>query len=412
MDYQQKIVIVVVVLLLLLAVYFVATQETPEAEEPEDSSGAMELLLKGLGFGQGHGEYVYSYTEVSDDYKTEYIFTKNGNESLVEVRNPLSSKKAYYLSNDTILCVEYPPGKESCSSVKYNEMLRNYMNSLQVKLPNDDSIEQGKRDMEYLLAQGYVKLDPEITEKTGCSEITYRLDYSNASLADAGRFGIQSNSPKVFDFRMCINNDTGYMHEMSFNWTYEGEGHYKTITLVSFSSYSSPITAPEELDGNAMGRLENEREQYVKLVDCYVSMEGEDRNRCIATIALDTHRTDLCELAGERRDRCLVSIVPLTKDVEICPEINDLSFKDDCYIELAGAYKNSTYCDNVQNASKMEFCLEVAVPPPETNETAGNETESDMDILDFLEYVDDVDSMDENATDQPSGNETNATKDE
>jgi len=410
MDYQQKIVIVVVVLLLLLAVYFVATQEVPETEGPEESSEAMELLIKGLSFGEGHEDYVYSYVEVSDEYKTEYTLTKNGNESLIEVRNPLSIKKAYYLGNDTILCVEYPPGKESCSSVKHSEALENYMNSLHVKLLDDASIEKNKRDMEYLLAQGYVKLSPEVTEGEGCSEVTYRLDYSNASLADAARFGVQTNAPRVFDFVMCINNGTGYMHEMTFNWTYEGEGHYKTRTLVSFKSYSSPITAPEELDGNAMARLENEREQYVKLVECYTDMEGEDRNRCIATIALDTHRTDLCELAGERRDRCLVSIVPLTKDVGICPAINDPSFRDDCYIELAGAYKNSTYCDEIQNASKMDFCLDVAAPEPEANETAGNETE--MDILDFLEYVDDADSMDGNATNQTAGNETNATKDE
>lgn len=411
MDYQQKIVMVVVVLLMLLALYFVATQEVPKSEEPADPSEAMELLLKGLSFGAGYEEYVYSYTEVSDGYKTEYVLTKNGNESMVEVRNPLSSKKAYYLNNDTVLCVEYPPGEESCSSVKYSETLENYMNSLHVKLLNDAYIQRGIRDMEYLFAGGYVKLSPEITERAGCSEISYRLDYSNASMADAGRFGIQTTSPKVFDFRMCIDNETGYMHERSFNWTHEGEGHYKTLTMVSFSSHSSPITGPEELDGNAMARLEKEREQYVRLVDCYVSMEGEERNRCIATIALDIHRKDLCEFAGERRDRCLVSIVPLTKDVEICPEIDDQSFKDDCYIELAGAYKNSTYCDNVQNASKMDFCLEVATPL-EINESAGNETESEIDILDFLEYIDDIDTMGGNSTNQTAGNETNATKDE
>jgi putative hemolysin len=84
---------------------------------------------------------------------------------------------------------------------------------------------------------------------------------------------------------------------------------------------------------------------------------AEERERCIATKALDLTNTRLCELSGTRRDRCLVSIVALKLNESICTQIRDLSFKDDCYIEMAGGKKDAGYCANILDASKKEFCL-------------------------------------------------------
>ncbi|MBD3210940.1 hypothetical protein GF318_06195 [Candidatus Micrarchaeota archaeon] len=409
MDYQEKTILLVVLLLSALAVYFVFTAETPEIpEQEEDVSEAEALLLKGVSFGKGHDNYIYAYTETADGYVTEYGLTSNGDRQLVEVRNLLSNKKAYYLENDTVLCIEYPPGEEVCSSVKGKSRVENYMRSLEVKLLNDTLIENGVRNTQYLLDQGYIRLSPNITNRSNCREISYQIDYTDASVGDAARFGIGINTPKIFNVTMCVNNRSGYMHERSVTYEQEGTVHYKNTSLVSFSSMSSAIEAPQNLSTGAITALEKEREQQVRLVGCFTTKEGEERDKCIATIALDLERKDLCEYAGDRRGRCLVSIVPLTLDEGICPTIQDQSFRDDCYTELAGAYQDSSYCEQVQDPEKKDFCTEIAVPEEEEEEPDTNQNESgnESDILDFMEYVD---QYGEEANETGGGNETNAT---
>jgi hypothetical protein len=380
MDYQEKIIIVAVVLLVAMAIYFVATAEQPVVEEPADSAEAQALLMKGLVFGKGLTDYSYAYTDTSDDFTIGFTLTRNGGDGLVEVKSPLSGKRAYFLENRTILCVDYPPGTEDCSVVTNNDQLDNYLTSLEVKFFDDERMDRAVRDLDYLIQNRYAVLDPELVDRGDCSELSYRLDYSTASVMDAARFGISATSPKVFDVTMCIDNRTGYVHESTFNYSYLGRDHYKTTTLISLSKFPDAITAPENLTANVFSRFEREREQQVKLAKCYTDMDGEDREKCIATLSLSLKRKDLCELAGTRRDRCLVSIVPSTRDVDICPTVNDLSFRDDCYIELAGGLKNETYCNSLQNASKMEFCLQVSEPEPEGNDLFN-------DSKDFLDYI-------------------------
>jgi hypothetical protein len=169
--------------------------------------------------------------------------------------------------------------------------------------------------------------------------------------------------------------------------------HMKITTVRSFSNTSAAIEPPANMSGDAVAVFRKEREQQVKLATCHTDKSGEEREGCVAAIALNLRRKDICELAGSRRDRCLVSIVPLTKDQTICTAIADASFKDDCYIELAGAYKDSSYCGNIKNASKVQDCQDAAKPRQPANganETdGGNSTTSGVDIEKFMEYVDD-----------------------
>jgi hypothetical protein len=409
MGYQEKIVLVVVVLLFAMAIYFVATTETEVIEDGDgpDTTEARQLLMKGLQFGKGQTDYAYAYRDISDGYITEYALTRVGNVSMVEVENLLSKKRAFFLENDTILCVNYS-GDEVCSSVKDSAKVENYLNSLSVKFFDDQRIDRNVRDFEYLLANDYVTLDPEIADRTGCREVSYTLDYTNATVSDAARFGIGVTSPKVFDWKICIDDETGNVHGRSFSYTYEGMDHSYSFELLSFSKFPPAIVPPENLTDGAVIELEKEREQQVKLVNCFVGKEGDEQDKCVAAMALSLKRKGLCEYAGGRRDRCLVSIVPLTKDTEICPSVMNQSFRDDCYIELAGAYKDVSHCDAVQDPERKDFCIDVATPDEEEPlpETEGNETEEEngMDMLDFMEYMEEYDKQDSNAT-----NESNST---
>ena len=418
MGFQQNVMILIVVVLVALALYFALSTEAPEPPPVTDNATEAEsLLMKGIEFGKGHDNYVFSYAKIADGYETTYKVTQNEQEGIVEVQNPLSSKRIYFLSNDTILCIRYPD-EETCSSVKDDSRLENYLESLKVEFFSDSRIEKNKRDMEYLVAHGYASLEPEIKSKTvgthGCDEISYTLDYSNITLSEAARFGIGADAPRVFERSMCVDNKTGYRWEETMNYTLLSLSHTYIFRLLSFESGSvGTITPPENLTEGAVDVLFEERKQLIEFAECFTTKEGEERERCIATMALQLRRTDLCELAGGRKDRCLVSLVPLLKDEAICTAITDPSYKDDCYIELAGAYKDSSYCDNIQDASKIAFCMEAATPPaeepipeelPEDNETMNDTNESGVDILDFMEYIDQYDS-DENQTE----NESNST---
>ncbi len=384
---QTKIALLAIAVLIVAGLYFVFTAE-PAVEEPEevDTTAVAVLLFKGLEFGKGVSEYQYSYSETSDGYVMLYTLTKKGDRGLVELRTPLSNKKLYFLENDTILCIDYL-GEEVCSTVKGLAELENYVESLRVKLLDDALIEKNNVDMQFLLANRFVKLDPEIIEKAECSQISYVLDFTDISLREAVRFGIGSNTPKIFNWTMCINNNTGYVHEKAFSYIYEEMLHTYSYKLESFQTTAPEIEPPADITTGAIAKLRNEREQSVKLTACFTDKQGAERNKCVSDLALVLRRTDLCDMAGERRDQCLVSLVPFKKDESICTSIVGISFKDDCYIELAGANKNESYCSNLQNQSKMELCIEAAQPVPPANDT---ETRA-IDIDTLMQQIEDYD---------------------
>jgi len=426
MEYQEKSLLLVTALLVVLAVYLTVTAPVAKPAENVSTRDAESLLMNGLSFGAGQPGYVYAYRELSDGYRTSYVLTRNANESLVEIQNPLSSKKIYFLANDTILCISYG-GNESCASVQNEGELSNYLNSLRAKFFNDSTIRRNKEDLRYLISKGHVLLNPVPTSKKveshQCSEVTYALDFSNMSVGDAGRFGVGSATPKKFDWTMCVDNATGYLWEKAFNYTYNGIPHRYVLTLVSYvPGYAASLSPPENLSGGVINILFNEKEQQIRMANCYAGEQGDERDKCLAAIALDNRRKDLCEYAGGRRDRCLVSIVPLTRDETICTAISSAAYRDDCYIELAGAHKNSSWCAMVQNTSKSDFCMGISNPPPTPppiplqnasngsmgQQQANNTTNSTIDINELLDFID-KQGDDKNATGNSTGNSSNGS---
>ncbi|VVC02730.1 Uncharacterised protein [Candidatus Bilamarchaeum dharawalense] len=389
MEYQ-KVVISIIVILAIIAVYLALVTIKPVQPEV-NTTAAEELLLKGVRFGMYESTYQLSYNELADGYRTYYSMEEDGENQSIYVQNPLSTKKAYYFSNETILCIKYPlTANESCASVYGNAELKNYMASLSSKFLNDALIERYKNDMSYLISKNYVKLSPDITTKTingkQCQEISYQIDYSNISLDDAARFGIGSDAPKKFNWKMCIDNQTGWIYSKYFDYKENGTTHTYEYQLVSFKKGEAAIVAPAELVDSVISILYQEREQYSKLAKCYTDKQGDDRERCITTMAITLKRKDLCDLTGQRRDTCLIALVPITKDEDICKLIVSQSVKDDCYIELAGAYKNSSYCSQMQNSSKLDQCYAAAkvaqqtpfLPPSDLCDAITNESSKDQ----------------------------------
>lgn len=380
MEYQQKILLAVIAVLVVFALYLAITsqpQQAPVVTAP-DVSAAESLLVHAMDFGKGMDTYTYSSEESSNGYWTFYNYTKSSNGEMVVFQNPLSTKAAYFLSNSTILCVNYS-SSAGCADVTGNAELANYLASLQSKFFNETIIDQNKMDIEYLIAKGYVIMDPTITNGTvsgmPCSAISYTLDMSNATVDDAARFGIGTNTPTVFSWSMCVDNKTGYVLDRSFNYTYNGIAFTNDNLLLALSPGAPQIVPPSNLTGDPLTALMQERVEQVTLANCFTTKQGADRDQCIADEAINIQSKELCSLTVARKDRCLVSIVPLTKDATICQEIQDPSYKDDCYVELAGAYKNDTYCADIVNATKVPECENASMPfPAENASITGNGT--------------------------------------
>jgi hypothetical protein len=307
---------------------------------------------------------------------------------MIEVTNPLSAKKVYFLGNDTILCIKYG-GKDACSSVHEVDRVENYINSLEAEFFSASLIDRNILDMSYLIAYDYVDVEAETESRTfdnhSCSEVTYNIDYTNISLSEAARFGIGSNSPSLFLLSMCVDNKTGYRIRQTMNYSHQGATHTYSAQLLSFQPDAVNITLPQNISEGAVDLLFKERTQQTKLAKCFTGKQGSAREKCVADLALVLKRSDLCDYSGSRRDRCLVSLVPSTRNESICTIVNDLSYKDDCYTEIAGAFKNSTYCSNIQNASKVSYCMDISKP----KQPSGNQTSNDtkVDMLDILNYM-------------------------
>jgi len=386
----------VIALLAVFAVglyYFFSTQEAAPAAGGADL--AQELFMKAASLGESANGYVYAYAEYSDGFPENYTLAYDGKLASVKVESPLSLKEVRFLGNDTVFCITFN-SNETCASVENESAAKSYVASMRSRLFDYAAISAAKADTAYRLNRSLQAFSPSLRTKLlqngkECISISYTIDYRNATLQELNRFGIGSGSPSVFDVSECIDNATGEIYEYRLDYTYQGKRHYVSRSLIRSDFAARPAIAPPQgISGGALDIAFSENAYKGELLKCY-QQSGSEQEKCIALVALALRSKGLCSYAGAREDRCLVSLVPVTKDASICPLVVNPSFKDDCYIELGGAYKNSTWCDSVEDAAKKDYCLQVSSPAPylPVQDETGNGTPGT-----------------ENATPNAGGNET------
>jgi len=407
--------IYIVSALLILFVGLLLVSSWP-APKPEDKSlEAAAIFLKAVSLGENASGYLYEYSEFNDGFPENYTLTFDGVNSAVEVTSPLSKKKVYFMQNDTVLCVTFQ-GIETCSSVIALNETKRYEASMKARLFDNSRIKITIDESGYKMNRSMQTFSPVIRTKIlpggkECSEISFVMDYSNITLAEMSRFGISQGSPTHFETTECINNETGVIFEYRFNYTLYGKTHESRFVLgdVDFT-YKNEIIPPE-LNGSALEKIYEENAYKVALMKCY-QKSTEEKEKCIAILALTLKSSDLCAYAEARRDRCLVSLIPVTGDIAICPTISAPEFKDDCFIELAGFTKNDTWCAQVLDATKNKFCLNISMPLPlsQIPDNATVEQPPANDSGPIPDAVRDIfDSIDRNETDIAKNASSNQT---
>lgn len=400
MKNTEKILLGIVFVLVITAVALTFMPKGATVPKELPGTGAARQLFINLAMvGYGQDDYYYSYTEKFNDFATTYGILKKGDEGMISIETVFSTKQVYFIENDTILCVQYS-GEEACSSVHNETSMENYLESLRLQFFDEGRAEQTITDMEYFELYGYIIFSPETIEKTvdgkRCTEFSYDFDFTNITIYEAARFGIGATTPKNFHYVACLDNTTEDVYQKHVEYQRSGIYYTSDFSLISSEwGTSRTVEPPKELSGDAVELLLDEKTAQNAFAKCY-EKEGNDRDKCIAVLALTSENKDLCDLAGERRDRCLVSIVPLTKDQSICPGITDMSFREDCYVEMGGATGDNSYCGQIANLTKRDFCLNITaavvpepeVPEPEVPELGtpdgGNSTVEDADVDAFL----------------------------
>ncbi|MBI5222921.1 hypothetical protein HY990_00710 [Candidatus Micrarchaeota archaeon] len=410
MEYHEKVMLLILGLVVVFGAYFlffVPVQKGPQIKDALDRTELTSIVMKGLDFGTNLNRYEYVIAEKTDGFVTQYNMTKNGGDSSIEIKNALSQKKVYLFQNDTILCVDFE-GKHACSSVKDNADLTNYIGSLQYRFFDAASASRNKEDYQFLIDKKYLTFQTqENTSIDGkaCRLITYTIEFSNASINDAARFGIGASSPKRFDWRICVDEKGMFvLREFEYKFPADGKTHsYEAKTISLKIANDITITKPTSTgDQNAVDLLRDEKQSQADLVGCY-QLKPSDKDTCLNTMAIQNANKDICALAGTKAQRCLVSLVPITKDPTICQIVQDAGYRDDCLIEVAGALKNQTYCSGIQNQSKTANCQKAALTQPQetvrtepnrlivTNATT-NQTDINATVQMILEYVESRDA--------------------
>ena len=359
----------IVLTFVFLGALFLVLDEMSRPAGPTGAQIAQSLYMKAIALGENSTQYEYAYSEASNGYPEEYLLMSDGQKAYVKVVSPVSTKKIYLLENDTILCIRLLDQNESCESVENSTITQSYISGIEARLFSKGKIALARSDAQYRIDNGFQNFSDDITARTlqggeECIEVKHAIDYSNASMQEMSRFGLVSGSPMRFDITTCIDNQTGEMYENRFGYMFSGKKQSHSFRLISsdFSS-SQKIIAPAEVAGGAVDSLILESSYRLSLINCYLQ-PGSEQERCIATEALRLRYAGLCKYSGARTDRCLVSIVPLTKDISICSQVKSQDFLDDCHIELAGAYKDSAYCDLVSDKAKKGFCMNISEPGP------------------------------------------------
>lgn len=387
--------IVVALTIIFLGALYLFLEESAKPPGPTPEEIGKELLLKSIAFGQNSSTYRYSYFEYSDGFPERYTLISEGKASSIDVESPISKKTIYDLEDETIMCISFQ-GNQSCSSIKNETLTASYLASMRSRLFDQERAKKEASDTEYRIENNMQMLAPSIKNKDvngkRCTEIRYVIDYSNATYGDMQRFNIFPGSPVHFEAITCIENRTGEMFESNFNYTFQGKLHTSRFELVETELDSdSRVRAPANISGNAIGLLIIENSYKNELLKCY-QKPGSEKDRCIALMALQLRSRDLCGYSGARKDRCLVSIMPYIKDSSVCQEIESADYKDDCYSELAGAFKNESWCDNVIDPMKKQDCVDFAkmtdIPKPaETKNETLNATENQSETPDLIKEI-------------------------
>lgn len=366
MEYYQKLMLIILAGVILLgagALLINSKSQEMHNNTINQINPDFELLVKTLEYGKDANAYSIEFKENTDGYVTQYKVERSQSSKIdqVSITNILSEKKAYFFNQTTVMCIEYNEEK-TCDDVTSSADLKQYENFIRSKLPSKEQIERNVADARFLFENGYMKII-KTQDKQECTEMEYVLDFSNATINDGARFGIGLNSPKKFEYKICIDKNTNQTRMKEFNYTLPQDQsfHYFKYTLKNSTFADSQIQLPQEIGsgGEAQRLLYQEKTVQAEITKCLIMKTNQEKDSCLNKKAIEMRMPLLCELSIERKDRCLISTIPVLALESSCQKIENVSILEDCYIEMSGATNNQEYCQRINSSEKRAQCMQI-----------------------------------------------------
>ena len=373
MEDKEKLILGLAIVVLIIAVAI----SLPGASNKQNNTATVnpievegkKIIYDTIRFGYDVDNYTYGFSENVNGYEQQFLLIKNGDDYYVKIDDQIGLKEIYFVGNQTFLCVDYAGRKECSETTNINDSrLAKYYTYLKSRFFDKQMIEKESAMFDNLFTKKYVvikNVSDSTIDGVKCRLVEYAIDYNNMSVSEAASYGISLDMPKHFDWEICQTPKLPIYK--SFVYTYKGVEYDYTLKAKELSE-AREIAKPENLSEGAYSLLIDEMQAQGSLSNCF-SMNTTEKEKCISKTAFEYAMPELCKLAGNQSDACIVRLVPFVKDEGLCAEVKSTDFKDDCYIEMAGATKNSSYCEKVRAEAKVEQCLEAAKIKNETTET-------------------------------------------
>ena|GEM_PF-1028691 len=351
-------------------------EEEAHHQEEGSNAEAEALFFAAMDKPLQYEEYIFAYTETASNGYTDSVFISSSeNESYVRKEDAIFTRELFLGDNKTILCLENV-NRKLCTEVDQNSTFNPYVYTLSSLLYNRENIQENKESNELLIEYGAIVFQSGMPTKTygeqECTEIAYTLDYSKLTVEQMRMLGMSPQTPEVllskeYNFTLCIDPENHDVVHKSLSYLNFGVPEStESITTQAdwgefFEEFAFPTDIAEDVDMNEF--YQALKMSQVNYANCLLD---ENFDSCISSEALLSKNERLCELVTNvsKRDQCYLTVAldkgsPLICDY-ISPEV-----QDDCYIEFAWKYKDTTYCGQITNISKQNECLNVVIEPEE-----------------------------------------------
>jgi len=336
---------------------------------------AEKLFFEAMDLPLNYNEYTFAYNEnASNGYTTSVYITSSEEGSYVKKEDAIFIRELFLGDNQTVLCLE-TVNRNLCTEVEQNSTFNPYVYVLSELIYSPESIEQSKKNNEFLIEHGALTFGPQMQPKTynghTCTEITYTLDYSKLTVEEMRILGMDPDTPEVllskeYNFTLCIDPETKDVWHKSLDYSNFGTPESTESTTASIEwGVSDPVEVPTDLvtEEEMVEFYQALKTSQVNYANCLVS---EEFVMCIRSEAIYTLNENLCKLIqnSSERDLCYVNVALQKGSSILCEEVSPQT-QDDCYMEFAWKYKKAAYCDKITNTTKQGECLDLLASPEE-----------------------------------------------
>jgi eight-cysteine-cluster-containing protein len=330
------------------------------------------LLLGSMQKFANSPSYTYVFGENADGHESVTTTASSPAFRAYMINTSIYARMALSNGTDSVICV-YFGRKASCSDAPENSSLMRQHKALISSVPGVMAAIEEKRMGILERAGGLEFTGPAVRDSVGgieCNRFSYRLDYSVLTLSDLNDMGISPSAPVVLYYsnytaEYCIDDSYDVL-TAKFNYSMQGARKGSQTTALSHRWNQSSLS---DFPVVALSPANETEALFLDALSAEASVNAcaktADRDLCVRTYAIDQDLPYMCLSAGKMKDSCILLLA--TRDVypEMCQFVGNLSLRDDCWTEMAARLNQSSYCANVLDAAKVEYCRSL---------TAGNWT--------------------------------------